>query len=42
MAELLGCSQPTVSRLATGYRGLLHRFPIFLDVIAKLEIYRTS
>jgi DDE superfamily endonuclease/Helix-turn-helix of DDE superfamily endonuclease len=28
--------------LATGYRGLLDRFPIFLDTIAKLEIYRTS
>jgi hypothetical protein len=28
--------------LATGYRGLLDRFPIFLDVITKLEIYRTS
>jgi hypothetical protein len=28
--------------LATGYRGLLHRFPMFLDAITKLEIYRTS
>jgi DDE superfamily endonuclease/Helix-turn-helix of DDE superfamily endonuclease len=28
--------------LATGYRGLLDRFPIFLDAITKLEIYRTS
>jgi len=28
--------------LATGYRGLLDRFPIFLDTITKLEIYRTS
>lgn len=28
--------------LATGYRGLLDRFPIFLDTIVKLEIYRTS
>ncbi len=28
--------------LATGYRGLLDRFPTFLDVIVKLEIYRTS
>jgi len=28
--------------LATGYRGLLDRFPIFLVVITKLEIYRTS
>jgi hypothetical protein len=28
--------------LATGYRGLLDRFPTFLDVITKLEIYRTS
>jgi hypothetical protein len=28
--------------LATGYRSLLDRFPIFLDVITKLEIYRTS
>jgi hypothetical protein len=28
--------------LATGYRGLLDRFPMFLDTITKLEIYRTS
>lgn len=28
--------------LATGYRGLLDRFPIFLDTIVKLEIHRTS
>lgn len=28
--------------LATGYRGLLDRFPTFLDTITKLEIYRTS
>lgn len=28
--------------LATGYRGLLHRFGIFLDAITKLEIYRIS
>lgn len=28
--------------LATGYRGLLDRFPMFLDVIVTLEIYRTS
>jgi hypothetical protein len=28
--------------LATGYRGLLDRFPIFLHTITKLEIYRTS
>jgi len=28
--------------LATGYRGLLDRFPMFLDAITKLEIYRTS
>ena len=28
--------------LATGYRGLLDRFPAFLDTITKLEIYRTS
>ena len=28
--------------LATGYRGLLDRFPILLDAIVKLEIYRTS
>jgi len=28
--------------LATGYRGMLNRFPMFLDVITKLEIYRTS
>jgi len=28
--------------LATGYRGLLVRFPMFLDAITKLEIYRTS
>jgi len=28
--------------LATGYRGLLARFPILLDTITKLEIYRTS
>jgi hypothetical protein len=28
--------------LATGYRGLLDRFPTFLDAITKLEIYRTS
>ena len=28
--------------LATGYRGLLDRFPILLDTITKLEIYRTS
>jgi hypothetical protein len=28
--------------LATGYRGLLDRFPMFLDTIVKLEIYRTS
>ena len=28
--------------LATGYRGLLDRFPQLLDTIIKLEIYRTS
>lgn len=28
--------------LATGYRGILDRFPIYLDTIVKLEIYRTS
>jgi hypothetical protein len=28
--------------LATGYRGLLDRFPKHLDTIVKLEIYRTS
>jgi DDE superfamily endonuclease len=28
--------------LATGCRGLLDRFPTFLDAITKLEIYRTS
>lgn len=28
--------------LATGYRGPLDRFPVFLDTITKLEIYRTS
>jgi hypothetical protein len=28
--------------LATGYRGLLDRFDIFLDTITKLEIYRIS
>jgi hypothetical protein len=28
--------------LATGYRGLLDRFPVFLDAITKLEIYRIS
>jgi hypothetical protein len=28
--------------LATGYRGLLDRFSIFLDAIVNLEIYRTS
>ncbi len=28
--------------LATGYRGLLDRFPLFLDAVTKLEIYRTS
>jgi DDE superfamily endonuclease/Helix-turn-helix of DDE superfamily endonuclease len=28
--------------LATGYRGLLDRFPTFLDTITKLEIYRIS
>jgi hypothetical protein len=28
--------------LATGYRDLLDRFPMFLDTIVKLEIYRTS
>lgn len=28
--------------LATGYCGLLNRFPAFLDTIVKLEIYRTS
>jgi hypothetical protein len=28
--------------LATGYRGLLDRFPGFLDTITKLEIYRAS
>jgi DDE superfamily endonuclease len=28
--------------LATGYRGLLDRCPMFLDTIVKLEIYRTS
>jgi len=28
--------------LATGYRGLLDRFPTLLDTITKLEIYRTS
>ncbi|HEX5142503.1 MAG TPA: transposase family protein [Mycobacterium sp.] len=28
--------------LATGYRGILDRFPQLLDTIVKLEIYRTS
>ena len=28
--------------LATGYRGLLDRFPTFLDAVTKLEIYRIS
>ncbi len=28
--------------LATGYRGLLDRFPTLLDTITKLEVYRTS
>ena len=28
--------------LATGYRGLLDRFPTFLNAITKLEIYRAS
>jgi hypothetical protein len=28
--------------LATGYHGLLDRFPTFLDTITKLEIYRIS
>lgn len=28
--------------LATGYRGLLNRFPQFLEAVTKLEIYRTS
>ena len=28
--------------LATGYRGLLDRFEVFLDTITKLEIYRIS
>jgi len=28
--------------LATGYRGPLDRFPLLLDTIVKLEIYRTS
>jgi hypothetical protein len=28
--------------LATGYRGLLDRFPLLLDTIVKLEIHRTS
>lgn len=28
--------------LATGYRGPLDRFPLFLDAVTKLEIYRTS
>jgi hypothetical protein len=28
--------------LATGYRGLLDRFPQLLDTIVKLEVYRTS
>jgi hypothetical protein len=28
--------------LATGYRGMLDRFPAYLDAITKLEIYRTS
>jgi hypothetical protein len=28
--------------LATGYRGMLDRFPPFLDAVTKLEIYRTS
>jgi hypothetical protein len=28
--------------LATGYRGLLDRFDVFLDTITKLEIYRVS
>lgn len=28
--------------LATGYRGLLDRFDVFLDTITKLEIYRIS
>jgi hypothetical protein len=28
--------------LATGYRGILDRFPGYLDAVTKLEIYRTS
>ncbi|MEV6964414.1 transposase family protein [Hamadaea sp. NPDC051192] len=28
--------------LSTGYRGMLDRFPAYLDAVAKLEIYRTS
>ena len=28
--------------LATGYRGLLDRFDVFLDTTTKLEIYRIS
>ena len=28
--------------LATGYRGMLDRFPPYLDAVTKLEIYRTS
>lgn len=28
--------------LATGYRGVLDRFPVYLDAVTKLEIYRTS
>lgn len=29
-------------KLSTGYRGMLDRFPPFLDAVTKLEIYRTS
>jgi hypothetical protein len=28
--------------LSTGYRGMLDRFPPYLDAVTKLEIYRTS
>jgi hypothetical protein len=48
IASRRACVERTIAHLknwrilATGYRGILDRFPATLDVITKLEIYRTS
>jgi hypothetical protein len=48
IASRRACVERTIAHLknwkilATGYRGILGRFPATLDVITKLETYRTS